>query len=95
MNEIDKLNDNHAYIIKHALEIWRRCLENGYMLYQQKQKLKHGEWGKWVKNNLIFTQQHALRYMKIFKYRKEISNKYTFLQIEHHVQFDCVKLVDN
>src|SRR5271166_5887057 len=47
----------------------------GHFLKQQKDKLEHGQWVPWVKDNLAFDVRTAQRYMKLYDNRQFIGEK--------------------
>jgi len=47
-------------------------LEIGKLLTEKKSELKHGELGAWIRNNLIFSERTAQRYMSLFDNRSKI-----------------------
>jgi hypothetical protein len=47
----------------------------GELLVQQKQKLPHGEFTKWVEENLPFCVRTAQNYMKVFRNNKQLKNE--------------------
>ena len=64
INEINKL---HKEIVKLANISVEKAIKIGELLYKQKLNLNHGEFGKWIKDNLIFGTRQAERYMMIYK----------------------------
>jgi hypothetical protein len=50
------------------------CFAIGEFLIAQKAKVKHGEWQKWVKENLIFCDRTARRYMWVAEHRHALES---------------------
>jgi len=69
-NSIDEINQLHKEIQQgfyNALDKGKRI---GYLLNQEKAKLKHGEWLLWIDKNLTFGERQAQKYRFIYKNRK-------------------------
>lgn len=79
MNDVDK---NRTVEIKklHSefIESFKKTLDCGVrigdLLKQQKDGLKHGEFGKWISENLPFSIRTAQNYMKLYKERDRLKN---------------------
>lgn len=50
------------------------ALESGRLLNMVKQRLKHGEWGKWLATHVAFTERRAQQYMELDRHRPELAN---------------------
>lgn len=48
------------------------AIEIGRLLSEKKAELSHGEFGVWVKRNLVFTDRTARNYMKLFADRDKV-----------------------
>jgi len=64
-----------------------RALKCGELLTVQKEKLEHGEWIPWIKENLVFNERQAQKYMQLYNQRKEVkeltnANYNSYLQID-------------
>ena len=49
-----------------------QALEIGKLLTEKKSELKHGQLGQWIRDNLIFSERTAQRYMNLFDNRSKI-----------------------
>ena len=67
-------DDNHLERSPEVIaEDIRQCLkrtaqnfiEIGNLLLEAKQKVSHGEWGNWLKNNVSFSRQTAHKFMQV------------------------------
>jgi len=52
-----------------------KVLRIGDLLVQQKQKLPHGHFTKWIEENLPFTTRTAQNYMKVFLNKEHLKNE--------------------
>lgn len=48
------------------------ALEIGQLLTEKKAELKHGEFGKWITDNLAFTDRTARNYMRLYENKDKI-----------------------
>jgi hypothetical protein len=69
VDRIRKLHDFAAFFGTNTLLAMAEC---GRLLIEQKRKLHHGEWERWVKKNLNFSPRTATRYMKISRNRQKV-----------------------
>ena len=66
---INSLHESLKALMQRGIE---QALEIGRLLTEKKSKLKHGELGAWIRNNLIFSERTAQRYMSLFDNRSKI-----------------------
>ena len=64
-----KINDLHQGLEKTMRVGIETAIEIGHLLTETKAELKHGEWGKWVQDNLTFTSRTATNYMRLYAER--------------------------
>lgn len=64
-----KINDLHTGLTKTMRLGIETAVEIGALLVAQKAELKHGEWGKWVQDYLMFTARTASSYMRLYDNR--------------------------
>lgn len=72
--EINKLHNDISSGMKDLID---KAVQIGKLLSQKKKKVKHGEWIPWVKDNLVFNERQAQKYMQLYEKRtliKKISN---------------------
>ena len=67
-----ELNDLHQQIEGKLRSTVQDAIRAGELLTQAKDKLAHGELGKWIENNCIFSSKTAYRYMGIYEYKSKI-----------------------
>ncbi len=72
---IDEITSLHNDILGY----YKRSLNNGIrigeLLLEQKKKLNHGEFTKWVDANLPFTDRTARNYMKVYNNRDKLKTE--------------------
>jgi hypothetical protein len=70
--EAETINTLHKQlegIFHKGIEI---AVEIGRMLADKKKELKHGEFGPWIKENLVFTDRTARNYMNLHENRDKV-----------------------
>jgi len=50
----------------------QKAIEAGRLLFETKSNLQHGQFGKWIENNLPFTERTARNYIKLYHNRVKI-----------------------
>jgi hypothetical protein len=70
-SELAEIKRLHTRIMSNARMCLTDAIELGGLLTTKKKKLKHGEWGKWQKNNLPFSQRTANSYMRCYDNRDD------------------------
>ncbi len=64
-----KINQMHSGMVKNTIETARKI---GKLLYDQKKACGHGQWEKWIENNLDFSKSTVKRYMDVYeKYQND------------------------
>lgn len=71
MNEIQSIDTLTTEILMLKQQTAQNIIEIGKRLITVKESLPHGEWGKWLKEKVDFTDRTAQRFMKV---ANEISN---------------------
>lgn len=79
MNEIDKsiiseIEKYHAESVGGMRTSLLAAINAGERLTQKKDTLKHGEWTRWIVENLSFDIRTAQRYMKAYEHRDQLKN---------------------
>ena len=77
-NEIDCVDEIcrlHREIFQQAETMLQNIMQIGGLLVQRKQKLPHGQFTKWVEENLPFTTRTAQNYMKVFRNKEQLKNE--------------------
>jgi len=77
MNDLEKSNIEEItklhYEICDSLKITiDKAIRIGELLFEQKEKLKHGEFIPWIQKNLPFSDRTARRYMTVFDNREKL-----------------------
>lgn len=77
MNELitrseEKINTLHNEIAGLLHEGIEKAIEIGELLTAKKKELQHGEFGTWIKDNLIFTDRTARNYMRLFENKLKV-----------------------
>jgi hypothetical protein len=72
---VDEICRLHGEIFQQAEAMLVKVLRVGELLVQQKQKLPHGQFTKWVEENLPFTTRTAQNYMKVFRNKEQLKNE--------------------
>jgi len=67
-----EINENIELVLKDSSLCFKKILQIGMLLIDQKKDLKHGEFGPWVKRNLPFAHRTANRYMEMYRRRYEL-----------------------
>jgi len=82
-----RINDLHKGIESLLHQGIEKAIEIGQLLTEKKTELKHGEFGTWIKDNLVFTDRTARNYMKLFDNKDKvleagnISEAYKMLEV--------------
>ena len=71
----DKISRLHGEIVGHLKQSLISAIQIGQLLTEQKQKLKHGEFGKWIKTNLPFTNRTARNYVRLYLERDRLKTE--------------------
>jgi|JFJP01.1.fsa_nt_gi hypothetical protein len=66
-NTVEKINSLHGDIYSLLKNSIDKAIEIGELLITKKSELPHGEFGQWIKDNLIFTDRTARNYMRVFE----------------------------
>ena len=79
MNQIEKsrtaeIKDLHGKFVESFKKTLDCGIRIGDLLKQQKEELKHGEFGKWIEENLSFSIRTAQNYMKLHKERDKLKS---------------------
>jgi hypothetical protein len=90
IEEIKRLHNEILGFVKLSLE---NAIRIGQLLTDQKEELGHGEFIRWIKDNLPFTDRAARRYMGLWRYRdtlksenvSDLSSAYQLL-VEHKLK---------
>ena len=90
IEEIKRLHNEILGFGKLSLE---NAIRIGQLLTDQKEELEHGEFIRWIKENLPFTDRAARRYMELWRYRdtlksenvSDLSSAYQLL-VEHKLK---------
>lgn len=72
INEIACLHNEIIGYFKKSVE---KAIRIGQLLTEQKECLKHGEFTKWIKNNLPFTDRTARNYMRLYNNRDKLKTE--------------------
>ncbi|WP_234049825.1 MULTISPECIES: DUF3102 domain-containing protein [unclassified Xanthobacter] len=62
-----EINYNHQQVVEHGKSMLAYAVEAGKHLIAVKGMLQHGKFGKWVKENCVFSERMARRYMQVAK----------------------------
>ena len=72
---VDEISRLHREIFQQAESMLVKVLRIGELLLTQKQRIGHGQFAKWVGENLPFTVRTAQNYMKVFRNKDKIKNE--------------------
>ncbi len=72
INRIQEIRERHAKIGAYLRNTLEEAIRIGELLTAQKADLKHGEWLKWLKGNVPFSQKTAFRYMQLYHRKDEL-----------------------
>ncbi len=72
LNIAQKINTLHEGIMSLLHQGVEKAVEIGELLTTKKAELKYGEFGTWIKDNLVFTDRTARRYMLLFDNKDKI-----------------------
>lgn len=53
----------------------QKAVQIGDLLLNQKEKLNHGQFGKWIESELPFTDRTARNYIRLYKNRKQLKTE--------------------
>jgi DUF3102 family protein/DNA methylase len=74
-NIADEINRLHRGIISSLRTSVVEAIRIGELLTQERDKLKHGEWLPWLKENVEFSHMTAYRYIECYENRSYFKNK--------------------
>ena len=74
-NIVDEIIDLHEEVRRAAETIMQKAFRLGELLLYQKSKLRHGEFGKWIKDNLPFCERTAQLYMDIYRNKELLKSE--------------------
>lgn len=69
-----QIENMHGVVTDGVRVVFENAINIGEILCQQKKKLPHGEFTKWVDGNLPFTMRAAQNYMKLFANKDMLIN---------------------
>jgi hypothetical protein len=72
---VDKINVGHQEIVGASKDIIEKACATGKLLLEAKNRVKHGDWQKWMADNLRFTERTAQKYMLIATHEKKWRGK--------------------
>lgn len=73
-NEVTEINQLHQSIIQDLSNAVQSAILIGEKLQIQKKVVGHGNWEKWMKENLEFSDSTAKRYVRLFE-NKQLVNR--------------------
>jgi hypothetical protein len=80
MNQLQKpraeeITRLHNEIISNLRQSLDSAIRIGQLLIEQKDDLKHGQWGLWIQDNLPFTDRTARNYMRVYRERDRLKTE--------------------
>lgn len=72
INTAKKINELHDSLMGQLKRTIETAIEIGQLLTEKKAELKHGEFGQWIQDNLVFTDRTAQRYIKLFENKEKV-----------------------
>ncbi|MGB2863071.1 MAG: DUF3102 domain-containing protein [Sedimentisphaerales bacterium] len=72
VNEIVVLHGEICGLLKMSIT---KAIRIGQLLIEQKESLRHGEFGRWIEKNLPFSDRTARNYMKIYENRNLLKSE--------------------
>jgi hypothetical protein len=72
---IEEIINLHNDIFRAAQSLIPKVIRVGELLVTQKQKLPHGEFTRWINENLPFSVRTCQNYMKVFRNKVQIENE--------------------
>lgn len=73
-NEATEINQLHQSIMQDLTNAVQSAILIGEKLLIQKKVVGHGNWGKWMKDNIDFSDSTAKRYIRLFE-NKQLVNR--------------------
>ncbi len=97
INEISSLHNEIIGYLKTSLD---KAIRIGQLLTEQKDSLKHGEFTKWISENLPFADRTARRYMRIYNNKdklktdrvSDLTSGYRFLTEKREKSFKSMSM---
>ena len=74
-NRVEEITILHNDIAGHLRQSLDKAIRIGELLKEQKDNLKHGDFMKWVSDNLPFTDRTARNYMRLFENRDKLKTE--------------------
>jgi len=74
-SNVDRIIELHSQIMQRARVSLEDAIKIGELLSDEKRKLEHGEWGKWINENVPFTASTAAAYMRLYQRKGELEEK--------------------
>ena len=88
MSDAEEINQLHTEVAKATETILQKAIRIGELLAKRRKKLAHGQWMPWIKENLIFTDRHARRYLRLYKNRAKLDMRSDLALAEALAQTD-------
>ena len=66
---INELHNELTGLLNSSLD---KAIEIGLLLTEKKAELKHGQFGKWIEENLVFSDRTARNYIKLFENKDKL-----------------------
>ncbi len=70
-----QINEGHDETRKLAVTALQRAMETGALLLRAKQRLPHGEWGAWMRDNIRMSPRTAQMYMRVARTWPQVEGK--------------------
>jgi len=71
----EKIIELHEKITEYQKLSLDSAIEAGRLLFEAKERIKHGLFGQWIYENLPFCDRTAQNYMKLYKYREVLKKE--------------------
>lgn len=70
-----RINNLHKELREHGQSMVQKAIQAGGLLVEQKERVGHGHWLKWIEGNLIFSGRTAQHYIKCYHHRDQLNAK--------------------
>lgn len=74
-NQIEEITILHTEIKKDLASTLQKAIRIGELLCEQKNRLEHGQFTSWIKDNLPFTDRTARNYMRLYHERDKLKTE--------------------
>jgi hypothetical protein len=69
----EKINHRHEALVGITRRLVSDAVEIGGLFSQARKECEHGEFEKWLEQNIEFSRRNAFRYLSLFDYQAQVA----------------------